>query len=99
MDKIVSTKYRSVDGRDFDDLDSCLYHERLLAETEKATRNILRWPDAELEILIKDLKEAKVLAFKNEITDNFPTSQSRAIFYMKSVCQRFVEKYKNIKSK
>lgn len=97
MDKVTTTQYKSKDGRYFDDPDSCLYHERLLDETERATRNVIRWPDAELEILIKDLKAAKVMAFDSKITDTFGIPQSRAIFYMKNVCQKFVDKYKNLK--
>ena len=97
MDKVVKTKYKSIDGREFDDPDSCLYHERLLAETEVATRNIIRWPDAELEILIKDLKQAKVDAFNPDIVDTMGTPQARAIFYMKNVCLKFVEKYKSLR--
>ena len=98
MDKIVSTKYKASDGKYFDDPDSCLYYEHLLSETAEATRNVLRWPDVELELIIKYLREAKASAFHGDIKDSFATPQIRAIFYMRQVCEKFVDKYKHIKS-
>jgi hypothetical protein len=59
--------------------------------------NVLTSHDAEFEKLVSDLKQAKELAFSPDIIDTFSMPQVRAVFYMKGICEKFIEKHKDLK--
>jgi hypothetical protein len=89
--------YQSSDGRTFQTEEACLNHEKMQAEWQRRMNELIECPQVELEMLIDDLKRAKDQAYNHEIIDTMGTPQARAVFYMKGVCQRFVDKHKDLK--
>lgn len=97
MKKVEQTYWISLDNRTHYSESACLEHEERIKEQNKRMNNLITWPDTELELLIQNLKEAKELAFCTGIIDTMGNPQCRAVYYMKNVCQTFVDKHKELR--
>jgi hypothetical protein len=89
--------YKAYDGKTFPSEEACLQHEKEARELEARLNDFFTKPDGELQTLINDLTHAKMMAYDSQIVDTMGTPQARALFYMKGVCQRFVDKYKDLR--
>lgn len=91
------TQYIADDGKVFWNESSCKEYETKQEELKKRLGDLITRPKAELEILIEKLKWAEDSAYDPDIIDTMGTPQARALYYMKNVCQKFVDKYKDLK--
>ncbi len=97
MEKVTYTNYRSFDNKFFNDEKSCQEHEEYQRNLEKRLTDLHVMDSAALEKLTKDLSGARERAYDPNIIDTMGTVQCRAIFYMKGVCERFLNEHENIK--
>lgn len=88
--------YKSEDGKFFEDKESCQKREDWLKDIQERLADIQKTDETALELLKNDLTEARKRAYNPEVIDTFGAPQARAIYYMKNVCSRFLEKYSSI---
>jgi hypothetical protein len=92
MKEIQITKYQSDNGRIFDSA----YQAKGEDEECRRIESLVR-PAQEIAQLRKDIDVAAKRAYDPVIVDTFSSLDMRALFYVKQVCVRFVEKYNDLR--